>query len=168
MESAIVSGIVALLVAGAGALISIVQLRREQRKWIKEFKVTWSLDLLRARLASYPDIFRILGRLSHSAPEPTTAQTAGQVAQEINAWIYSAGGMCADATTRGAVLLLRHECKKWARTGAQPSTLYGARNLALRSLRLDLELSGLESYDFDNPASMLDQLGKDLELRRAQ
>src|SRR5258708_932564 len=60
-----------------------------------------------------------------------------------------AGGPCADATTRGALLGLRECCRTWAvEGGSELADLYKWRNLPSTFLRRDLDVLGLESYDF--------------------
>lgn len=158
----LVSGLVALLVAGVSALLTLAQLRREHRKWIIELKVTLSVELHKKRMETYPDVLRILGALSHANPDGVTTQTAGHVAYELNTWLYSAGGLCAEATTRGAIFGLRKSCRSWVKTGTKPDDLYSWRNLSIAFLRRDLDLTGLEDYDFDQEATVLTRLQTEL------
>jgi hypothetical protein len=86
------------------------------------------------------------------------------VAEELNAWLYSAGGMCADATTRGAILGLRDSCDRWGRNGGpRPPQLYEFRNLAVAFLRRDLDLAGLEPFDVRRAVTHLAKLRDDLD-----
>ena len=87
-----------------------------------------------------------------------------QVATELNDWIYGAGGLCAEAGTRGALLGLRLRCSAWARAGNQgkPEDFYDWRNVALAMLRLDIDITGLEEYDFGNMQSALQRLRNDV------
>jgi hypothetical protein len=87
---------------------------------------------------------------------------ADEVACELNSWFYSSGGMCADASTRGAILGLRRCCQTWATTGNRPKETNEFRNLAIYLLRRDLDVGGLEEYDFQNPSTMLEKLKADL------
>ena len=54
VANALISGIVALVVAGGSGLLAWAQIRRERRRWLVDVKVAWALELHRARLASYP------------------------------------------------------------------------------------------------------------------
>lgn len=117
ITTALISGFVALLVGGGSALLSLTQIRREHRRWLTDLKVAWSLELHKSRMATYPEAHRGLAPLSHASPDAVTPQVAGEVAQQLNNWLYSAGGLCADATTRGALLGLRECCRNWAATG---------------------------------------------------
>ena len=92
-----------------------------------------------------------------------TAQVAGKVARELNEWLYSAGGLCADATTRGALLGLRECCRRWAASGRQPAQLYEWRNLLTTFLRRDLDVLGLDSYDFEPGSTLLAKLQQELQ-----
>jgi hypothetical protein len=72
--------------------------------------------------------------------------------------------MCADATTRGAVLGLRDSCSRWATIGdTRPPQLYEFRNLTITFLRRDLDLGGLEPYDFQRNVTVLNKLRDDLD-----
>jgi hypothetical protein len=165
--TALISGFVALLVAGGSALLTLTQIRREHDRWLTDLKVAWSLELYKSRMASYPEAHAALAPLSHASPEPVTPQIAETVARQLNQWLYSAGGLCADATTRGALLGLRECCRKWARAGGpEPEDLYAWRNLLGTFLRRDLDVLGLESYDFDLDPSLLNKLQRELESTR--
>ncbi|MEU4562882.1 hypothetical protein AB0F72_31265 [Actinoplanes sp. NPDC023936] len=156
--AALVSGLVALAVGLASGAIALLQFRREKSKWIVDTKMAWNLELYKRRLDSYPAVFDAMRALSHGSAEPATAETADEVAHCLNDWLYSAGGMSASSTSRGAVLGLRIMCRNWHRTGERPKELYEFRNMSLRSLRLDLDLVGLEEYEFDDMKSWLRRL----------
>ncbi|TQJ37860.1 hypothetical protein OHU34_45355 (plasmid) [Streptomyces sp. NBC_00080] len=167
ITTALISGLVALLVGGGSALLSLTQIRREHRRWLTDLKVAWSLELHKSRMATYPEAHRGLAPLSHASPDAVTPQVAGEVAQQLNNWLYSAGGLCADATTRGALLGLRECCRNWAATGGpEPEDLYAWRNLLGTFLRRDLDVLGLESYDFDLDPTLLSKLQRELESAR--
>ncbi|WP_406095693.1 hypothetical protein [Kitasatospora purpeofusca] len=162
--TALLSGLVALVVAAVGAALTLAQQRRARARWLTDLKSGWALELHRARLESYPEVFRILGGLSHAAGSPLTPEVAGQVALALNGWFYGPGGMCATATARGAVLGLRSHCRRWARDGGpRPGELYGWRDVAVAALRRDLDLPGLESYDFRPGSTILADLRRELE-----
>jgi hypothetical protein len=169
LQTALISAGVAMVTVLVGGYISWSQLRRERSRWLTDLKSTYSLELYKSRLASYPQAFEIIGGLSHRG-EPVTAEGAKQIAGELNAWLYSMGGLCAATRTRGAVLGLRDCCYTWGREGGKrPSDLYAWRNATLSLLRLDLDLHGLESYDFGNPQSWLSQLQEEIRsLEQAQ
>lgn len=54
VATALISGVVALLVAGASALLTLAQIRREHRKWLTDLKAAWSIELYKTRMATYP------------------------------------------------------------------------------------------------------------------
>lgn len=138
VATAVISGLVALAVAGLSAVLTWAQFQRERNKWLIDVKVAWTLELLRARLASYPTAHSVLAPLSSYADEPATAETARQVARDLTAWLYSAGGLCADAKARSAVIAVRDCCHSWGRGGGvQPAELFALRDLAINFLRLD-------------------------------
>jgi hypothetical protein len=158
------SGFVALVVTAAISALTRDQIRREYQRELVEARVARTLELHRARLASYPAAFAAMAPLSTFNRAGVTADVAGDVARDLNAWLYGTGGMCADATTRGAVLGLRDSCDRWASgNGQRPPQLYEFRNLAITFLRRDLDLAGLESYDLRRNVSLLGKLRDDLD-----
>ena len=165
VQAALIAGVVAFLTALIGTLVNVLQARRERSKWLVDLKSSYTLEIFQQRLATYPDALKIIGRLSHgNVPRPDPA-TAAEVAKELNDWLYGPGGLCADAGTRGAILRLRHCCRAWKASGDKnpPADLYEWRNIALAMLRLDIDLGGLEDYDFDNILSLLERLRQEVE-----
>lgn len=163
ITTVLLAGFVALAVTtGIGALMWD-QIRRERQRESAAAAVARSLELHRARLTSYPAAFEAMAPLSTQNRAALTPQTAGAVAQRLNDWLYSAGGMCADATTRGAVLGLRDSCARWAGTGQRPPQLYEFRNLAVAFLRRDLDLSELDASDVRRNVTLLGRLRDDLD-----
>ncbi len=163
VQAAVIAGAVGLVTALIGTAVTVLQARRERSKWLIDFKGTTSLELYRQRLSCYPEIFKIIGRLSHGAEPAPDGAIAGQVALDLNAWIYGLGGLCAETGTRGALIGLRSSCFTWARSGTKPTDVYEWRNLALTGLRLDIDLDGLEDYDFDNMASTLKRISGEVD-----
>ncbi len=123
------------------------EFRHERQKWLIDLQTAYELEKYKARIASYPQAFSIIGKLSHKAREPVTPEKTKQVAYELNDWFYSIGGMCADVSTRGAIRLLRKACLTWGNQGSKPSDFYRWRNNALFLLRNDLGLQGLEELE---------------------
>lgn len=133
--------------------------RLERRKWLTGLKSTLALELQKARLASYPAVFQTLGKLSSRAKIPLSRDSAGEVADELNAWMYSAGGMSAEASTRGAILLLRELLLQWSRDDIlDRDTFYLVRNRTFLLLRRDLDVIGLETYDPESMTQLLEQV----------
>ncbi len=136
--------------------------RYEQQRWITELKTTYETEIFKTRLESYPRVFEIIGQLSHKAREPLTPEAAGEIAHQLNDWFYSTGGMCAETSTRGAIMLLRRACLDWQRRGSRPQDLYKWRNYALLLLRNDLGIQGLESFDFDRTANLITRVKQEV------
>jgi len=115
---------------------------------------------------------RILSALSQGNTVSVTPTAAGQVANDLNAWLYSAGGLCSEVTTRDAIVGLRRSCRTWATTKCPPQDIYSWRNLCIAFLRRDLDLaspedgridlSGPEDYEADTQATVLKRLQTEL------
>lgn len=164
VAAAVISGVVAILIAGSSGLLTWIQVRKERTKWLVDTKVAYSLELFKARLSTYPELLRIISPLSTRSVETITPERAKEVANEINDWFYSSGGLCAEPTTRGALLGLREACDRWASTGRRPAEFYAYRNFVIAYLRRDLDLGAPESFDFANDSTLLSRLQEDLEL----
>lgn len=164
VEAAAIAAVVSLATAGIGAALTLAQSKRERSKWLVDVKSGYALERYRHRLSTYPQVFEALEMLSHARREADVAKDAARVADALNRWIYSAGGMCADASTRGALVALRHKCAEWAESGERPGDLYSWRNVAIQMLRRDLDLQGRnEVYDFDNVGSALQMLKEEVD-----
>src|SRR5450759_3821625 len=103
VTTALISGVVALIVACAGGLLTWTQVRRERIKWLVDLKAAYTLKLYEARLNSYPELMQIMLKVSSRSIESVALTEAQAIATELNSWFYSAGGLCADSRTRGAV-----------------------------------------------------------------
>jgi hypothetical protein len=103
-------------------------------------------------------MFTIIGKLSHKAKVPATAGSAKDIAEELYDWLYSAGGMCAESSARGAPLKLRDACFHWNKRGVKPDDSYKWRNYSLPLLRDDLGMKGLESFDYRKMASHIERV----------
>lgn len=108
-------------------------------------------------------MFELLGQLSKHAPDSLTPAKAQQIGQAIHAWLYSPGGLCAEASTRGALKGLRHYCSQWQQ-GAIPPELVQWRHAALFLLRCDLDLQGFESFDPKDSEPLLKRLQAEMSV----
>ena len=162
IQSALVAAVVALVTGGITGYLTWSQAQRERVKWLVDLKKSIATEMHKARLAEYPKLLNILGRLSSQAPVPLTPDVAHQVAGQVNDWFYSTGGLVADTTTRGAVLKLRQVCVEWT-SGPRPGDMKQWRNLVIRLLSRDLDLTGLEDFDPLDTAPLLDRIHKEME-----
>jgi len=168
LVTALISGGVALVVAGLGMVAALAQVRRERRRLLIDPAFTVSMELIRARIAAYPEAMAALLPLSEASSEPPTAEVAWHVAERLNTWLYSAGGLCASATARDALLGLRQGCRRWAADGRRPDDLYDWRNLAVATLRFDLGLRDLEDHDLSREPDPLGRVREELRLLRGR
>jgi len=142
--------------------LELNRFREEQKQWITDLQAAYELEKYKTRIASYPAMFVIIGKLSHKAKVPATSEKAKEIAEELNDWLYSAGGMCAEPSTRGALLKLRDACLNWNRHGVKPEDLYKWRNYALLLLRNDLGIKGLESFDYNKMATLIERVKEEV------
>jgi len=169
LQTVLISAVVALVTALISGFITWSQIQREKTKWLIDLKTSYAVELYKTRLTSYPRIFEILGKLSKHAPEPMTPAKAKLIAQEIHEWLYSPGGLCADASTRGALKELRNICATWNQE-ERPPALGDWRHSALFLVRRDLDLHGFESFDPQDRKTLLKkvQIEIDTETARAR
>ncbi len=157
LQTALISALVALIAATISGYFTWSQVQREKNRWIVDLKTSYSVELYKTRLNSYPIMFELLGQLSSHTPDPLTPAKAQQIGQSIHTWLYSPGGLCAEASTRGALKALRYHCREW-KQGAKPLELVQWRHAALFLLRRDLDLQGFESFDPEESGPLLKKL----------
>ncbi len=163
VSAAVISGAVAIVIATASGFLTWIQVRRERRKWLVDAKVAIALELYKTRISSYPSLLEAIEPLSTRNLDQMTPEAASKIAIQLNRWLYSTGGACADAKVRGALLGLRQCCDRWASSGTRPAELYQFRNLLISFLRRDLDVGGLESYDFATTSTLLGELQAELD-----
>lgn len=161
IQTALISGLIALFTTAIGSYFTWYQIQRERKKWLIDLKTAYALELYKVRLANYPEVYKIIAKLSSRSPESLTPEKAKQIALEINDWFYSVGGLCADVNTRAAVIGLREACLSWIQ-GDEPPDLTDWRNATLLLLRRDLDLHGLESFNLMNRQSLLETLKSEI------
>lgn len=164
ITAAFIAGFVAVAVSAAAGALTWSQVRRDREQGRADERAARALELHRLRLSSYPAAFEAIAPLSTHRRAGLTAEVAGAVGERLNAWLYSAGGMCADATTRSAILGLRDSCGLWASVeGSRPPQLYEFRNLAVTFLRRDLDLCGADPAEPQRNLALLGKLRDDLD-----
>ncbi len=139
LQTALIAGIVALITAGITGYLTWQQIQRERLRWLYDIKTTVSLELYRKRMAEYADLSKILGALSTTQKKLTIAR-AHEIAEQINEWMYGAGGMVASKQTRNAGWALRDRLLRW-KAGPQPKDIMEVRTLLMWSMRNDLDLA---------------------------
>lgn len=162
IQTALIAAIVALLTASITGFLTWYQIQRERSRWLIDLKKGYALELYKLRLQTYPKGLEIIGKLSTRAANPLTPEKSRQIAEELNAWFYSAGGLCADTRTRGALLGLRESCLAW-KSGDMPAEIRQWRDAAVFLLRRDLDLLGLESFSEQDTAPLLEKLKREME-----
>ena len=161
LETALISAAVALLTGALGFLVTLYQSRRERNKWLIELKTSYSQELFKARLAHYPRIFEVLGKLSIHESELLSPEKAHQLGCEIHTWLYSPGGLVAESLTRGTLKELRRACLTW-KQGEKPADIRDWRHQALLLLRQDLDIKGFESFDTKDDKALLERVKADM------
>lgn len=159
--TAVISASVALATSVLAGLITWLQIRREARKWAIDLRAAIELEHLKIRIPQFAQASEIIGRLSSTRAQSLGADELGRVGQDLNSWFYSAGGLCADKSTRGAILGLRDACLKWT-PGKALQDVWGWRDAALFYLRRDIHLGGLDTFDPKDTASSLAKLREEM------
>lgn len=171
IQTALISGLIAILIASLGGFFTWRQMQgereriqqerkriqQERTQWLIDLKSSYSVELYKTRLSTYPTMGEVIGRLSKHTPKPLTPETARQIAYEIHEWLYSPGGLCAESSTRGALKELRTACLSW-KQGDKPSSIADWRHIALFLLRRDLDIQGIESFDPIDRGPLLDKM----------
>jgi hypothetical protein len=167
LQTALISAGVGVVTAVIGFFITWNQIQREKTKWLTDLKTSYSIELYKLRLTSYPRMFEILGKLSKHATEPLMPEKANRIADEIHEWLYSPGGLCANATTRGALKELRTICSTW-KQDERPPKMGEWRHCAMFLLRRDLDLRGFESFDLEDTESLLQMVQAEMDAAIAE
>ena len=142
------TAVVAFIVASLSGMVSAVITISVARRTLQiDLKRAYAVELFKKRLAVYPPVWEALGALSEQAVAPLDEAKAILIARQLNDWLYSVGGLCADRQTRRALLDVRNGCLDFASAGFSISTLRELRDNAMIYLRKDLALKGLESFD---------------------
>lgn len=139
LQTGIIAAAVALVTAGITGYLTWQQIQRERSKWLYDIKTALSVELYRKRMEEYAGLSKILLGLSTTQQKRMTVARAHEIADEINQWMYGAGGMIASKRTRNAGWALRDRLLRW-KAGSQPRDIMEVRTLLMWSMRSDLDL----------------------------
>ncbi len=139
LQTALIAGVVALVTAGITGYLTWQQIQRERARWLYDIKTTVSVELYRKRMAEYAELSKLLLALSTTQKQKLSVARAHEIADQINKWMYGAGGMVASKRTRNAGWALRDRLLRW-KAGAQPKDIMEVRTLLMWSMRSDLDL----------------------------
>jgi len=148
-SSALIATITSLAVAVIGSYSTMakvnLELQEAETSFVRGAEGGRIAKILDCRLEEYPKLTPLLGELSQTNRELTPA--VGQdVGRRINEWFYSRGGLCAHASTRGAVLQLRNVLLEW-NSGPRPPNIKEYKDDVTLLIRNDLGLAGRRIYD---------------------
>ena len=146
LQAGIIAAVVALVTAGITGFLTWQQIQRERTKWLYDIKTTLSVELYRKRMTEYAELSKLLLSLSSTQQKKLTIARADEIADEINQWMYGAGGMVASARTRNAGWALRDRLLRW-KAGAQPKDIMEVRTLLMWSMRNDLDIASGRTED---------------------
>ena len=173
LTTALISAAVALLAAGGTALLTWRKTRQElaqgRIEWLTGLTADSSIELLKKRLETYPEALAALARLSEPArtAKPLHANDIEEIGLQLNAWLYSAGGLCATEFVRGPLVRIRDICSFEWTEGPPPEELLAQKDAAEEGLRKDVFLKGREALPDQRPPSMMDELQQQVNrLRR--
>ncbi len=161
LQSALIAGAVALVIGAVTGYLTWAQIRRERDRWLYDIKTTISVDLHRRRMEEYAQLSRILIGTSTASREKLTPATAHAMADQINDWMYGAGGLMASARTRNAGWALRDRLLRW-KEGKQPKDILEVRTLLWWSMRQDLDIPSGREEDVQED-KLIKQLQDEME-----
>ncbi len=157
LQTALIAGAVALVTAGITGYFTWQQIQRERFRWLYDIKTTFSVELYRSRMAEYAKLSKLLIGTSRASRERLTPAKAHEMADQINDWMYGAGGLMSSARTRNAGWALRDRLLRW-KDGKQPKDIMQVRTLLWWSMRQDLDI----------PSGREDDLPEDKLIKRLQ
>ena len=138
--------VTALIAAGVSLFTSLIagsltyqQIKRERAKWLFDLKVSFSSELYKARMIEYSKMMETLYSLSRRAKTKLTPGDAHRIAEEINQWMYGAGGLYASARTRKAGYDARDTLLAW-NEGDFPRSIIDTRESLIWSMKEDLDI----------------------------
>ena len=140
LQTGLIAGVVALVTAGITGFLTWERIQRERSRWLYDLKTTVSVELYRKRMAEYADLTKTLMALSTTQKPKLTVSRAHEIADEVNGWMYGAGGLVASKRTRNAGWALRDRLLRW-KAGPQPRDIMEVRTLLMWSMRSDLDLA---------------------------
>lgn len=140
LQTALIAAIVALVTASITGFLAWQQLRRERAKWLFDLKASISLELYKARMTEYTALMKLMSKLSRKGKTVLTPKMAHELAQEINEWMYNAGGLIASARTRNAGWAIRDILINWVK-GNVPEEAFQVREALIWSMKMDLDIS---------------------------
>ncbi len=146
LQAGIIAAVVALVTAGFTGYLTWQQIQRERTKWLYDIKTTLTVELYRKRMTEYAELSKMLLSLSTTQQKKLTIARAHEIADEINLWMYGAGGMVASARTRNAGWALRDRLLRW-KAGSQPKDIMEVRTLLMWSMRNDLDIASGRTQD---------------------
>lgn len=162
LQTALIAAVVALLTGGISGYLTWNQIQRERVKWLTELKTAYATELYEVRLQTYPTIMKTFQPLSQKAPKILKPEHCSEIVQEINNWIYSAGGLSADKSTRGAIIGLRNALFAW-KDGPRPVEITEWRDVSMFLLRRDLDVYGIEApEEVQDRSSLLEKLKREV------
>lgn len=167
ISNTLISASVALLIGSTTGFLTWAQLRRDNLRKVIDLRTSWALEMYKTRLSTYPQILESILPLSTSGNLQPDADTCSSIADRLNEWLYSTGGLCSDTTTRAAITALREVCREWAQSPEKgpPSDTYRFKNLTIALLRRDLDLDGPEAYEIYGPMPFLTRIQRQLGIR---
>lgn len=115
------------------------RIHHEENRWIVELSSARELELLKARLDTYPEIYKDLAALSSHNIRSIDAQKVLMLADKFNSYGYGKAGLCMLPETRELIFKLRDDCKKFSEGEITDHQLRaGSRSELIEGLRRDL------------------------------
>lgn len=118
------------------------RIKHEENRWSLELNSQREMELYKARLRTYPEVFALLEKLSHYHIEKFDEKYLKDIAGQLNKFGYSDVGLCMLADTHETVFDLRRHIEKYLRQEIDiKALLRGPRNDLIELMRRDLNHS---------------------------
>jgi hypothetical protein len=158
--TALIAASVALATTVVTGFIAWKKFVKESGRWLFDLRSSVEVEQYKLRVEQYDKLVKYLINLTSKSPR-FNPDEAHQTASEINKWLYSSGGLCADKNTYAAVVGLRNACTKW-KEGGTPNDIWMWRDLAINCMRKDLYQRNLAEFNFEETSSYIEKLKNEL------
>lgn len=150
---------VAALTAIATAVFTWWKFYYDKKTWVIDLKKSYSMEIYKARLETYPILLKHLMQLSATTFDPHHIDAA-EIVSAINEWLYGKGGLVAERQLRNCVVHLRDVLR---RESPSNEDIAHWKHMTTFFLRYDLDIFGLEDSTSNFETGLLAELKQRVE-----